>query len=58
MSFWTWDSCIVVSSITLVAVMVFAAGGVDMAMFSSSVYIRVSTAAFSSAVSSLDTECT
>jgi hypothetical protein len=53
-SFWTWDSCIVISSIAVEVVAVSGEGGADMAMFSSSFFIRESTAASSTAVSSLE----
>jgi hypothetical protein len=54
MSCWMWDSCIVISSIALEVVAVSGEGGVDMAIFSSSFFVRVSTADFNTAVSSLE----
>jgi hypothetical protein len=54
MSFSTLDSCIVISSIALQVVTVSSEGGGDMVMFSSSFFIRVSMAALSSNVSSLE----
>jgi hypothetical protein len=49
-----WDSCIVISSIPVEVVTVAGEGGVDMAVLSLSVFVRESTAALGSAVSSLE----
>jgi hypothetical protein len=54
MSFWTWDHCIVISCIMVEVIAVPGDGGADMAVRSSSVFVRESTAALSSAVSSME----
>jgi hypothetical protein len=54
MSCWTWESCIVISSIAVEEAMVSGQGGAEMMVFSSSFFIRASTAALRAAVSSLD----
>jgi hypothetical protein len=54
MSFWTWDSCIIISSIVVEEVTVSGEGGVGTVVLSPNVFIRVSMAALRAAVSSLD----
>jgi hypothetical protein len=51
---WMTESCIVISSIVVEEVTVSSEGGTVVAMVSSILFVRASTAAFRAAVSSLD----
>jgi hypothetical protein len=55
MSCWTWESCIVISSIAVEEVAVSGEWGAVVAMVSLILFVRVSTAALRAALSSLDT---
>jgi hypothetical protein len=54
-SYWTWESYMVISSIIVKQVAVSGEGGMVVAMVSLILFVRASTATLTATVSSLDT---